>query len=126
MKFPEEGRDPPTIFVFRTARLARSHRSQSVLILQHGRGLLSDYAQHLISLHDYRHNVERNFSLMTEHFRDEWGNEVVLVQLLILIKELGDHVGHNAAPLGWPDLYCATKEGRLPPRVRCDYFRRPV
>ena len=61
VKLPEESRDPLTIFVFRTARLARSHRSQSVCILQYGRGLLSDYARHLISLHDYRHNVERNF-----------------------------------------------------------------
>ena len=63
---------------------------------------------------------------MTERFHDEWGDEVVPVQLRILIKELGDHVGHNAASLGWPDLYCVTKEGRLPPRVRCDYFGRPV
>ena len=59
VKLPEEGRDPPTIFIFRTARLARSHRSQSVRILQYGRGLLSDYARHLIYLHDCRHNVER-------------------------------------------------------------------
>ena len=63
---------------------------------------------------------------MTERFRDEWGDEMVPVQLRILIKELGDHVEHIAAPLGWPGLYCATKEGRLPPRVRCDYFWRPV
>ena len=47
---------------------------------------------------------------MTERFCDEWGDEVVPVQLRILIKELGDHVGHDAAPLGWPDLYRVTKE----------------
>ena len=63
---------------------------------------------------------------MTERFRDKWGDEVVPVQLHILIKELVDYVGLNAAPLGWSDLYCVTKEGRLPPRVRCDYFGRPV
>ena len=62
-----------------------------------GEGLLSDYARHLISLHDYRHNVERIFSPMTERFRNEWGDEVVPVQLRILIKELGDRVGHNTA-----------------------------
>ena len=63
---------------------------------------------------------------MTGHFCDECGDEGIPVQLRMLIKELGDHVGHNAAPLGWPDLYCVMKEGRLPPRVRCDYFGRPV
>ena len=63
---------------------------------------------------------------MMERFCDEWGDEMVPAQLRILIKELGNHVGHIAAPLGWPDLYCVTKEGRLPPCVRCDYFGRPV
>ena len=63
---------------------------------------------------------------MTERFRDEWGDEMVRVQSRILIKKLDDHVGHIAAPLGWPDLYRVTKEGWLPPRVRCDYFGRPV
>ena len=65
------------------------------------------------------------FFPMTERFRDEWGHEVVPVQLRILIKELGDHVGYVAAPLGWPDLYSVTKEGRLPHHVRRDYFGVP-
>ena len=66
------------------------------------------------------------FFPMTESFLDEWGDEVVPVQLRILIKELGDHVGHNSALLGWPDLYCVKKERQLPPCVRCEYFGRPV
>ena len=136
VKLPEEGRDPPTIFIFRSGRLAQSHQSQSFRmaqshqsqsfrILQYERQLLLDYARHHISLHNNERNIKHMFP-MTECFRDEWGNEVVPVQLRILIKELGGHVGHNAALLGWSDLYCVTKEGRLPPRAQCDYFARPV
>ena len=50
VKLPEEGNDPPTIFIFSSDRLAQSHQSQSLRILQYGRRLLSDYAQHHISL----------------------------------------------------------------------------
>ena len=72
VRLPEEGRDPPTIFIFRSARLDWSHRSQSVRILQYGRRLLLDYAQYHISLHDHEHNIERIF-LMIERFCGEWG-----------------------------------------------------
>ena len=37
VKLPEEGRDPPTIFSFRSSELAQSHQSQSLCILQYGR-----------------------------------------------------------------------------------------
>ena len=113
------------IYIFQSNELAQSHQSQSLRILQYERRLLSDYTRHHISLHDYEHNIERLFP-MTEHFCGEWGDKVVPVQLRILIKELGDHVGHNSALLGWPDLYCVKKERQLPPCVRCDYFEWPV
>ena len=36
VKLPEEGRDPPTIFIFRSNKLAQSHQSQLLRILQYG------------------------------------------------------------------------------------------
>ena len=62
VKLPEEGRDPPTIFVFRINESAQSHQFQSLRMLQYRQRLLSDYARHHISLHDYKHNIERLFS----------------------------------------------------------------
>ena len=126
VRLPEEGRDSPTMFIFRSDRLAQSHLSQSSRILQYGCRLRSDYARLHIDRHDYRHNIEQLFFPMTERFRDEWGDDMVPVQLRILIKELGDHIGHIGAPLGWPDLYCVSKEGHYPPRgYQCGYFGRP-
>ena len=45
--------------------------------------------------------ISSAFPPMTEDFHDEWGDGMVPVQLGILIKELGDHVGHIAVQLAW-------------------------
>ena len=105
----------PFLFLVPTGWLSPTSLSRFVSCSTGGGFYRTMHSITFLYLHDYEHNIERIFP-MTERVRGEWGNEMVPVQLRILIKELGDHVGHVAAPLGWPDLHCVTKEEQLPPR----------
>ena len=103
VKLPEKGRDPPTIFLT-TSLFSPISLSRFAICSTGGDCYRTTHGITFLYLHDNRHNIERLFP-MTERFGNEWSDKMVPV----------------------PDLYCVTKEKRLPPCVRgCDYFGRPV